>query len=125
MKNSKGTTLIEHFEKIKDPRVERTKRHILIDILVIAICAVICGAEGWEDIEAYGKAKIEWLKQFLKLPNGIPSDDTFRRVFTNLSSKEFEECFINWINAVKEVTKGEIIPFDGKKLRRSFDRASS
>jgi predicted transposase YbfD/YdcC len=116
---------MEHFSKIKDPRVERTKLHQLIEIIIIAICAVISGAEGWEDIAAYGKAKQEWLKKFLDLEHGIPSDDTFRRVFSRIKPAEFEECFNSWITDVKEVSKGEIIPIDGKTLRRSFDRASS
>jgi predicted transposase YbfD/YdcC len=125
MKNPKEATIVKHFSKIKDPRVERTRLHNLLEIIVIAICAIICGAEGWEDIAAYGKAKQEWLKRFLVLANGISSDDTFRRVFSRIKPKEFEECFLSWINAIKEVSQGEIIPIDGKQLRRSFDRASS
>jgi hypothetical protein len=74
-------SITKHFSKIKDPRIERTKRHKLLEILVIAICGVICGADSWVDIELFGKTKQEWLKTFLKLPNGIPSHDTFGRVF--------------------------------------------
>lgn len=119
------TTIMEHFRKIKDPRVERTKRHQLIEMIIIAICAVISGAEGWEDIARYGKAKQEWLKTFLKLEHGIPCDDTFRRVFRRIKPAEFAACFHSWITDVKEASKGEIIAIDGKQLRRSFDRASS
>jgi len=74
-------SLVKHFQGIKDPRVDRTKKHLLTDILVIAILAIIAGAKGWEDIEIYGISKQDWLEDFLELPNGIPSDDTFRRVF--------------------------------------------
>jgi predicted transposase YbfD/YdcC len=125
MANPKAPTIKAHFSKIKDPRVERTKLHQLIEIIIIAICAVISGAEGWEDIAEYGKAKQEWLKTFLTLEHGIPCDDTFRRVFSRIKPAEFAECFNSWITDVKEASKGEIIAIDGKQLRRSFDRASS
>lgn len=118
----KKASLMEHFSSLKDPRIDRTKRHLLMDIIVIAICAVICGADGWEDIEEYGKTKKPWLKQFLKLPNGIPSHDTFARVFSRIDAKQFQPCFINWIQAVRRVTNGELIAINGKTLRRSYDR---
>ena len=104
--------------------MERTKRHLLLDILVIALCAVLCGAEGWVDLEAYGKAKEEWLRQFLLLPHGIPSHDTFARVLARLDPEELQTCFLRWIRAVSEVTAGEVVARDGKTLRRSFDQAS-
>lgn len=121
---TKGAALINCLAEIKDPRRDQTKLHKLTDILVIAIFAVISGATGWEDIESYGKAKYEWLKQYLELPFGIPSHDTFQRVFARLKPSEFQQCFIKWIAAVSEVSKGEIVAIDGKTLRRSFDRAS-
>jgi predicted transposase YbfD/YdcC len=95
-----------------------------MDILVIAICAVICGADGWTEIEAYGREKEPWLKSFLDLPNGIPSHDTFARVLARLDPLEFQHCFVNWIQAVRDRTAGQIIALDGKTLRHSFDRAS-
>lgn len=111
----------KHFSKLEDPRIERMKLHPLMNIIVIAICAVICGAENWVDIENFGKAKIEWFRQFLDLPNGIPSHDTFGRVFSLLNADAFEACFFDWVQAVNQVTSGQVIAIDGKELRRSFD----
>lgn len=117
-------TISEHFAKLKDPRVERTKHHQLLDIVVIAICAVICGADSWVDVETFGKAKRKWLKTFLDLPHGIPSHDTFGRVFARLDPEQFQACFLKWIQAVAEVTQGQVVAIDGKQLRHSFDTAS-
>ncbi|QKQ74883.1 ISAs1 family transposase [Nostoc sp. TCL240-02] len=124
--------LVEHFALIKDPRVERTKKHQLRDILVIAILAVIAGAQGWEDIENYGISKRQWLEEFLALPNGIPSDsvalaslrasDTFRRVFEFINPEELNRCFLRWIETLVTKMGGEIIPIDGKTIRGSYDR---
>ena len=117
-------SILEQFSQLKDPRVERTKRHNLTDVIAIAICAVICGANGWTDVELFGKSKREWLESFLELPNGIPSHDTFGRVFAMLDAEQFERCFMDWVSAVSEMTKGEVIAIDGKTLRRSADRAN-
>jgi predicted transposase YbfD/YdcC len=114
--------LVDHFSAIPDPRLDRQKRHKLIDILTIAICAVICGADDWVAVEAFGKARLNWLKTFLELPNGIPSHDTFGRVFSLLPPEELQGCFLNWIRAVYQISKGQIIPIDGKTLRHSYDR---
>ena len=122
MKLKPKITIADHFAEIEDPRVERTRQHKLIDIITIAICAVICGAEGWTDIETYGLAKYEWLKQFLELPNGIPSHDTFSRLFARLNPQQFQQCFINWIKAINKLTSGEVIAIDGKSLRHSYDK---
>lgn len=111
-----------HFSKLEDPRLDRQKLHQLIDIIVIAICGVICGGETWVDIENYGKARIEWFKKFLELPNGIPSHDTFGRVFSLLNATAFEACFFDWVQAVNQVTGGQVIAIDGKELRHSFDK---
>jgi predicted transposase YbfD/YdcC len=119
----KVITLEESFGKIADPRVERTKLHKLIDIIIIAICAVICGAEGWEEMEQFGKEKREWLETFLELPNGIPSHDTFNRVFARINPEEFERCFFEWASALTETIKG-VIAIDGKTVRRSHDRGA-
>lgn len=113
----------EHFGTIEDPRVDRTKLHALIDIIVIAICAVVCGAEDWADVEAFGKAKADWLKQYLELPNGIPSHDTFSRVFARLNPEQFQASFLNWVRAVMTLTDNQVVAVDGKKLRRSHDQA--
>ena len=121
MKLEPKLTIAEHFKDVDDPRVERTKAHQLIDIITIAICAVICGADGWTDIESYGIAKYNWLKKFLELPNGIPSHDTFRRVFARIDPEQFQSCFLNWIKSIEKVTSKEIIAIDGKTLRRSYD----
>lgn len=113
-----------HFADLKDPRMDRTRRHDLLDIVVIAICAVISGAEGWVDIANYGLAKQDWLKSFLKLPEGIPSHDTFRRVFCLLDPHTFVACFQSWIDALSAGLGLKRIAIDGKTLRRSFDRAT-
>jgi predicted transposase YbfD/YdcC len=111
----------EHFGKVSDPRVNRTKEHKLIDIIAIAICAVICGAEGWVDIELYGKSKQPWLSTFLELPNGIPSHDTFGRVFSLIDAQQFQLAFYEWVFAVNEIVQGQVINIDGKCLRGSDD----
>lgn len=111
-----------HFSGLEDPRIDRTKRHKLLDIVVIAICAVICGADTWVDVESFGNAKLSWLKTFLELPNGIPSHDTFGRVFGMLDPDQFQTCFLNWITAVSKVIMGQVIAIDGKTLRRSHDK---
>jgi predicted transposase YbfD/YdcC len=120
----------EHFSKVRDPRKDRTKEHKLIDIIAIAICAVICGAEGWVDIELYGKSKQSWLSTFLELPNGIPSHDTFGRVFSLIDAQQFQLAFYTapavrsrceWVWAVNDIIQGQIINIDGKCLRGSDD----
>lgn len=111
-----------HFSKVSDPRVERTKEHKLIEMIAIAICAVICGAEGWVDIELFGKSKLPWLKTFLELANGIPSHDTFGRVFARLDAEQFQLAFYEWVWAVNDIIQGQIINIDGKQLRGSKDK---
>ena len=124
MNNQAPQSLIEHFSVIDDPRIDRTKLHKLIDILVIAICATICGAEGWEDFELFGNCKLAWFKRFLELPNGIPSHDTFRRVFARLDPQQFQQAFLDWVRSVTRLTTGEVVAIDGKQLRRSHDQAA-
>ena len=101
-------SIAEHFETVEDPRIERSKEHLLIDILTIAILAVICGANGWVGIETYGQAKYKWLKKFLALPNGIPSHDTFARVFTRLNPEQLQESFLSWVSTVSRVDISKI-----------------
>lgn len=112
----------EHFRKVSDPRKDRTKDHKLIDIIAIAICAVICGAEGWVDIENFGNSKLPWLSTFLELPNGIPSHDTFGRVFSLIDAQQFQLSFYEWVWAVNDILQGQIINIDGKCLRGSDDK---
>lgn len=123
METDPNRSIARHFANLKDPRMDRTKRHSLLDILVIAICAVICGADNWEEVQLFGEAKQNWFKTFLELPNGIPSHDTFWRVFARLDPQQFQESFVKWIVSVAEVTRGQVIAIDGKSLRRSHDRA--
>ena len=115
--------LLDHFALVSEPR-GRNIRHPLFDIFVIALCAVISGAEGWEDMEEYGQAQADWLEEFLDLPHGIPSPDTFRRVLSRLKPEELTQCFINWTDSLRESIAGEMVAMDGKTLRRSFDRAA-
>jgi len=122
--SSPADSLIEHFSDLPDPRIDRHKEHRLIDILVIAICAGICGADTWVAIAEFGQAKRDWLKSFLALPNGIPSHDTFGRVFARLSPEHFQDCFSAWIGSVMQQLGDEIVPIDGKTLRRSYDKGS-
>jgi predicted transposase YbfD/YdcC len=112
----------EHFGDLTDPRVDRTKQYELIDIVTIALCAVICGADGWVAIERWGNSKLDWLRQFLELPNGIPSHDTFGDVFARLDPEEFRKCFGSWVKAISQITEGQIVAIDGKRLRRSHDK---
>lgn len=112
--------IIDHYNDFPDPR-EDNKRHLLIDIFAIVICASICGAEKWEDIAEFGRAKETWLRSFLELPHGIPSKDTFRRVFATLDPEEFNRRFSEWIKLINPKIKQEIISIDGKTLRRSHD----
>jgi predicted transposase YbfD/YdcC len=113
-------SLIEHLSTITDPRVNRTKDHELIDILVLAICALLCRAETFNDMEDFGNAKHQWFKTFLSLPNGIPSHDTFNRVFQALDPKEFLNAFLNWTQSVRQAIPDEIVAMDGKALRRAL-----
>ena len=115
--------LLRFFDGIEDPRVDRTKLHALSDILFISLCAVICGADSWTEVELFGYSKEEWLRRFLPLANGIPSHDTFGRVFSRLDPAQLERCFLNWMSALAQASQGRLIAIDGKTLRHSFDKA--
>lgn len=119
-----GASLTEHFALLEDPRAEHLTDHKLIDIIMIAICAVICSAETWTDIELFGNERFDWLRQFLELENGIPSHDTFGRVFAGIDAEQFQVCFASWVQAVFHATKGQVIAVDGKQARRSHDRTN-
>ncbi len=112
------------FRELRDPRVQGRCDHLLIDILASAILAVMCGAEDWPDIEEFGRRRASWLKGFLQLPHGIPSHDTFRRVFGLLDRKQFAACLFQWTQALHEATGGKVIAIDGKTARRSFNKKS-
>ncbi len=110
-------SIARYFAGLPDPRVDRTKKHSLGDILVIALCAVVCGADSWEEVEAFGEAKADWLKGFLALPNGVPSHDTFYRVFARLDPKKFGECVAGWMGSVCQASGLRHIAIDGKAVR--------
>jgi predicted transposase YbfD/YdcC len=114
--------LMRHFAALDDPRVERTKLHPLVNVLTIAIGAVICGAESWDEIAAFGEARADWFGTFLDLRHGIPSHDTFNRVFAALDPGQFEACFLAWVRAARPVLPAQVIALDGKTVRRSHDR---
>ena len=118
-----NATILDHFTDLDDPRVERTRRHKLVDILAIAICATICGADSWVHIELFGRSKLAWFQSFLELPHGIPSHDTFGDVFARLDPVQLQNCFISWTQAIAELLPGEVVAIDGKTARRSYDRA--
>lgn len=117
-------SLLHHFATLNDPRMQRTQRHKLFDIIALTICAVICGCKNWVEIEIYGKKKQEWLQTFLELPNGIPSHDTLGRVFARIKPEAFQACFHSWVEALAATLNIKHIAIDGKTLRRSHDRGA-
>jgi hypothetical protein len=117
-----GRALAQHLASLEDPRVERTKLHPLLGIVIIAMCAVISGAESWNEIEEFGEATEDFFADFLDLPGGIPSHDTFNRVFAALDPLQFRECFPGWMRAVAGVLPAHVVALDGKTVRRSHDR---
>ena len=110
-----------HFAELPDPRYRWNVPHMLIDIVTIAICGAICGADDWEGIAEFGQAKAEWFETFLELRNGVPSADTFRRVFEALDPEAFQSSFISWVQAINKAVLGGVLAIDGKRLRRSHD----
>lgn len=126
MKQTKiSLSIIKNFASLDDPRILLKTSHKLIDILVIAICAVICGADKWTQVEEFGAANKKWLKEHLDLSNGIPSHDTFGRIFSVINPVNFQKCFSGWIKEVFTLTEGQVIAVDGKTLRRSHDKKSN
>ena len=125
MQNHLQLSLIEHFKDLPDPRVQRTPDHDLIDILVIAVCTLLCAGESFNDMEDFGNAKADWFKTFLTLRHGIPSHDTFNRVFAALDPKAFLDCFLRWTQSLRQAVAQEIVALDGKALRRALNADQS
>ena len=121
MNNISGTKIISSiFSDITDPRSAKNSQNLLLELIIMTICAVICGAEGWEDIETFAKEREDWLRRYLTLPYGVPGHDTFRRVFSRINPEELQRCFRRWVRAVFHFTGKQVIAIDGKSLRRSF-----
>src|SRR5712671_6755861 len=116
-------TLLAPFATLEDPRLNRTKRYQLLDLIFIALCAVVSGANDCVAMEKFGKSKRAWLEKYLSLPHGIPSHDTFARVFAIVDGKTFVACFVKWAEALQESTDGQLVAIDGKTARATLDRA--
>ena len=116
--------IAEHFGDLKDPRRGRAKRHELLDIIVITLCPVVCGADNWVKIEEFREAKREWFERFLRLANGMPSHDTLGRVIGMLDPERFAACFTHWVQSVSQLAQGEVVAFDGKTLQGCHNRAN-
>jgi predicted transposase YbfD/YdcC len=114
-------SFLDHFKDLEDPRSERNRDYTISEILLVTLCAAICGAEGWQDVEDFGKAKIDYLRQFLPYKNGIPSDDTYRRLFRAIDPEDFQRLFREWVQSLQSQIKGKVIAIDGKSTRHSFD----
>lgn len=119
-----GISIIHHFETLEDPRMLRTQRHSLISIIVLAVAGVICHCDSWVEIEEFAKTKEAFFKTFLSLPNGIPSHDTFGRVFSVIDARAFEDCFVSWVKELVQHNPGKVISIDGKTLRRSTNQST-
>ena len=115
---------ISHFSSIPEPRIERCRKHELMDILFLSISAILCGADGWEEIEDFGRAKLKWLRRYFPYKEGIPKHDTIARVLSRLDTQALQKSFISWVNAACELTNGEVIAIDGKTVRRSFQKGN-
>lgn len=118
------SSLLSHFSELPDPRVDRTKRYPLNEIILLIISATLSGFEGWKQIKDFGEIKLSWLRKFLPYENGIPVDDTIARVMRKLDTKAFQSCFVNWMQSVAQTTQGDVVAIDGKTLRRSHDKAN-
>jgi predicted transposase YbfD/YdcC len=122
MENEISPSLADCFGEISDPRVEGRCEHLLIEVIIMAICAILTGAESWVEVETFGTLKESWLKKFLKLPGGIPSHDTFGRIFAALDAEAFQKSFARWVEGVFRVTAGQVVAIDGKTVRHSYDK---
>ncbi len=124
-KNIASKSLVAHLGLMPDPRIDRRKAHESVDILVIGVCTLLCAGESFNDMEDFGKAKQEWFKSFLALRNGIPSHDTFNRVFAALDPQQFLDCFLRWTQTLRQAVSQEIVALDGKALRRALNQGQS
>ena len=122
MSGVEDANLMEHFSSLEDPRRAQGRRHNLLDIVAMTICAAVAGAEGWDGVELFAQCKVQWFRRFLELPNGIPCSGTFARVFARIDPDRFRDCFRAWVSSVHRLTQGDVIAVDGKTLRRSHDR---
>jgi hypothetical protein len=122
MPENPHASIAEQFADLEDPRIDRRRLHPLINILVIALSAAICGADAWTEVELFGESKRAWFAKFLDLTNGIPSHDMFGRVFAALDAKQFQRCFSSWVRSTCTAPKGQVVALDGKPLRRSHNR---
>jgi hypothetical protein len=123
MKGNQPGSIKTHFSNITDPR-DLNKRYKLIDIITIAICAVVCGANSWEHMEVFGHSKLQWFNEFLQLPQGIPSHDKFGCVFEKIDLVEFQQSFMSWVQTICQLSRGQVIAVDGKTLRRSHEKSN-
>lgn len=123
MPQETSLSFLDHFADLPDPRVERTREHALVDIVFVAVCAVLSGSNGFVSMETYGQEKLNWLRKFVPLANGVPSHDTFGRLFAALDAEAFVDCFLSWVGAFRQGGVGEVVAIDGKTLRASLDRA--
>lgn len=116
--------IVHHFSSLEDPRQpgHNMTRHKLIDVVVIAVCCAICGIDDFEHMELWADSRRDWLKRFLELPNGIPSHNTFNRLFAKINPTKFQECFLSWMAETTQLSNGDVIAVDGKTLRGSFDK---
>ena len=122
MRGNRTASLMQHFSSLEDPRRPKERRHNLLDTIAITICAVVAGAEGWDDVELFAQCKEDWFRNFLELPNSIPCSDTFARVFARLDPDRLRECFTEWVSNIHRLTQGEVVAIDSKTVRRSHDR---
>ena len=125
MEEQRSAALLEHFGELADPRIDRHKEHKLIDVLVIAICAILCGANDWVAVETFGKAKRAWFARFLALAHGIPSHDTFGRVFAVLSPEALQGYFLRWILALAQVTQGQVAATIARLVGQDYNRVAA
>ena len=110
--------LIEHFETLPDPRIDRTKRYPLMEIILLIIAGTVSGCDGWKSLKDFGEAKLDWLRKFLPYKDGIPVDDTLARVMRKIETKSFQACFMKWVESVSEATSGDVVAIDGKTPRQ-------